>query len=118
MNEAGAAARRHADPIFEAARAEGRSSLLEHEVYALLAGAGFDVPRHVFWPFAPGELPRGIKEFLESVPGDEVVLKIASPDLAHKSDVGGLSRSKKSPDSVSAAARKLWEDVSRRAPDA
>ncbi|HEX7615035.1 MAG TPA: acetate--CoA ligase family protein [Thermoanaerobaculia bacterium] len=118
MNEAGAAARRHADPIFEAARAEGRSSLLEHEVYALLAGAGFDVPRHVFWPFAPGELPMGIKEFLESVPGDEVVLKVASPHILHKSDVGGFSFSKKSPASVAAAAKKMWDDVGRRAPGA
>ena len=28
-------------------------ALLEHEVYALLKSAGFDVPRHFFWPGAP-----------------------------------------------------------------
>ncbi len=95
-----------------------RASLLEHEVYALLASGGFDVPRHVFWEGAPGDPPRRIQEFLEGVPGGEVVLKIASPDLAHKSDVGGLSLSKKSPESISAAARKMWEDVGRRAPGA
>jgi acyl-CoA synthetase (NDP forming) len=120
MTGAGAAVPASAGPapILAAARAEGRTSLLEHEVYALLAGAGFAVPRHVFWPFAPGELPRGIKEFLESVPGDEVVLKVASPHILHKSDVGGFSFSKKSPASVVAAAKKMWEDVSRRVPDA
>ncbi|MCM3874876.1 MAG: acetate--CoA ligase family protein, partial [Thermoanaerobaculia bacterium] len=113
MSGTGTAARGAAGPapIFEAARAGGRTSLLEHEVYALLAGAGFDVPRHVFWEGEPGDPPRGIQEFLEGVPGGEVVLKIASPDLAHKSDVGGFSFSKKSPASVVAAAKKLWEDV-------
>ena len=121
MNEAGVAARRHADPIFEAACAEGRSSLLEHEVYALLQRAGFEVPRHFFWEGTPGQIPRQLGDFLEGIGGDaagDVILKIASPDLAHKTDVGGLSLSKKSPESVSVAARKIWEDVSRRAPDA
>ncbi len=95
-------------------------ALLEHEVYALLAAAGFDVPRHVFWPGAPGQVPRQIEDFLGGLESaaDDVVLKIASPDLAHKSDVGGLLLSKKSPASVLAAAKKIWEDVSRRAPGA
>ncbi len=97
-------------------------ALLEHEVYALLAAAGFDVPRYVFWQGAPGQVPRQIEDFLEGLEkeeaGGEVVLKIASPDLAHKSDVGGLSLSKKSSSSVAVAAKKIWEDVSRRAPGA
>lgn len=96
-------------------------ALLEHEVYALLQDAGFDVPRHVFWPGAPEQPPRQIEDFLEGLGGDaagDVVLKIASPDLAHKSDVGGLSLSRKSSSSVAAAAKKMWDEVSRRAPDA
>lgn len=97
---------------------DGRTSLLEHEVYALLAGAGFDVARHVFWEGAPEEISEEIKDFLEGLGGEEVVLKIASPDLAHKSDVGGLSFSKKIPLSVAVAARKMWDDVGRRAPGA
>jgi len=40
-------------------------ALLEHEVYALLKEAGFDVPRHVFWQGAPGQAPRQIEDFLE-----------------------------------------------------
>ena len=104
--------------IFRAARAGGRAALFEHEVYAVLQAAGFDVPRHVFWNGAPGLVPTEIGDFLEGLRGDDVVLKIVSPDLAHKSDVGGLSFSKKSPASVIAAARTMWEDVSRRAPAA
>jgi acyl-CoA synthetase (NDP forming) len=107
-----------AAPVLAAARAGGRTSLLEHEVYALLGATGFDVPRHVFWNGAPGLVPTEIGDFLEGLRGDDVFLKIVSPDLAHKSDVGGLSFSKKSPASVIAAARTMWEDVSRRAPSA
>ncbi|MDL2718652.1 MAG: acetate--CoA ligase family protein [Acidobacteriota bacterium] len=96
-------------------------SLLEHEVYALLSGAGFAVPQHVFWEGEPGDPPGRIQDFLEGLGGDaagDVVLKIASPDLAHKSDVGGLALSKKSSSSVAAAAKQIWEDIGRRAPDA
>lgn len=104
------------------ARAVGRTSLLEHEVYALLAGAGFAVPRHFFWEGEPREISEEIEDFLEGLEGGEaeceVVLKIASPDLAHKSDVGGLLLSKKSSSSVLPAARKMWDEVSRRAPEA
>ncbi|MEO8586334.1 MAG: acetate--CoA ligase family protein [Acidobacteriota bacterium] len=98
-----------------------RTSLLEHEVYALLVGAGFAVPRHVFWEGAPERVPREIEDFLEGIGGDaagEVILKIASRDLAHKSDVGGLSLSRKSLPSVAAAAQKIWDGVGRRAPGA
>jgi acyl-CoA synthetase (NDP forming) len=93
-------------------------ALLEHEVYALLAAAGFDVPRHVFWNGAPGRVPTEIEEFLEDLRGDEAVLKVASPQILHKSDVGGISLSKKSPAAVADAAKKMWDDVGRRAPDA
>ena len=65
-------------------------------------------------------MPREIEDFLEGLEKElgEVLLKIASPDLAHKSDVGGLLLSKKSPSSVLAGAQKIWEDVGRRAPGA
>lgn len=97
-------------------------ALLEHEVYALLKSAGFEVPRHIFLPGVPEKAERQLEDFLEGLGKEdaagEVVLKIASPDLAHKSDVGGLSLSKKSSSSVLAAAKKIWDDVALRAPGA
>ena len=66
----------------------------------------------------PGHVPTEIEDFLEGSRGDDVVLKIVSPGLAHKSDVGGFSFSKKSSASVIAAAKKMWDDVGRRAPEA
>jgi len=104
--------------ILRKAREDGRTALFEHEVYSILEAAGFDVPRHVFWSGAPGRVPAEIEEFLEGLRGDEAVLKIASPQILHKSDVGGLSFSKKSPAAVADAATKMWDDVGRRAPEA
>ena len=100
--------------------APGRAALLEHEVYALLARAGFDVPRHFFWPGEPKKVERALEDFLEghTGEGDEVVLKVAAERILHKSDVGGYSLSKKSPASVLAAAQRIWTDVSHRAPEA
>jgi acyl-CoA synthetase (NDP forming) len=101
--------------------AAGRTALLEHEVYALLQGAGFDVPRHFFWTGAPEQVEGPLEDFLEGLggdPGDDVVLKVASERILHKSDVGGLLLSRKSPSSVLASAKRMWDEVSRRAPDA
>ena len=95
--------------------------MLEHEVYALLKASGFDVPRHVFWEGAPAQVPRQIEDFLEGLggdPGTRSSSRSRRRDLAHKSDVGGLSLSKKSPSSVAAAAKKMWDEVGRRAPGA
>ena len=104
-------------PIFEAARAGGRTSLLEHEVYALLACAGFDVPRHVLWPGAPGDrVPADVRNFLEAAPGEDVVLKIVAPGLLHKSDVGGVAFARREPSAVLNAAQRMFAETGRKAP--
>ncbi len=98
-------------------RTAGRSALLEHEVYAVLAAAGFDVPRFAYWAGEPGEaLPAGIASLLAGAAGG-VVLKIVSPGILHKSDVGGVATAPAEPGAVIAAARRVWDDVGRRLPD-
>ncbi|HEX2757388.1 MAG TPA: acetate--CoA ligase family protein, partial [Thermoanaerobaculia bacterium] len=105
--------------IFRAARQSGRATLLEHEVYAVLTAAGFDVPRYVFWPGAPGEgLPGEVQALLAAAPGDDVVLKIVAPGLLHKSDVGGVAFAPRDPSAVLEAARRVHAEVGRRAPEA
>ena len=104
--------------ILAGARRAGRSALLEHEVYAILAAAGIDVPRFAYWAGEPGAaVPDEVARLLEKGPG-EVVLKIVSPEILHKSDVGGVAVSSTEPTAVGAAARRIWDDVGRRMPDA
>ena len=73
--------------LFQTAAAQGRQFLFEHEVYALLRNLGSETPpRCVLLP-AGTRLP---DEELMVLPGDRVVLKIVSPYIVHKSDVGGV----------------------------
>ncbi|HJS57257.1 MAG TPA: acetate--CoA ligase family protein, partial [Vicinamibacteria bacterium] len=112
-------AQRDIDDIVAAVRASGRDALFEHEVYAVLASAGFEVPRHFVWSGDPAEAPEGaLAAFLDALPARRVVLKIVSSQILHKSDVGGLAFAERTVDAVRATAVGLWADVSARAPGA
>ena len=75
------------DRLFAAAEKEGRAFLLEPEVYAVLKAAGLAVPRFLFVP--KGE--RIGSQALKKLGSPEVVLKVVSPLIIHKSDVGGVT---------------------------
>ncbi len=95
----------------------GREALLEHEVYAILGAAGFDVPRHFLWSGRPADTPGGeLAAFLEGLPGQGVVLKIVAPGVLHKSEVGGIAFTGRSAALVREEAGRLWDEVGRRAP--
>ena len=107
------------DPLLAGVRAAGREVLLEPEVYEVLGRAGFDVPRHFFWRGCPEDAPGDeLAALLEALPGNETVLKIVAPGILHKTDVGGIAFSGRSPDLVRADASRLWAEVGRRAPGA
>ena len=80
---------------------EGREVLLEPEVYALLAAAGIDVPAH--------RVVGGPDEVTGSAlpPGDEVMVKVVSPDVLHKSDVGGVVACPNHPSAVRRAVARV-----------
>ena len=92
-----------ASAVLRSAEAEGRTVLLEHEVYALLASAGIDVPRHHVLA-APDGADASLCSALAS---EEVVVKVASPDLLHKSDVGGVVVCANEPGAVRDAAARV-----------
>lgn len=50
--------------------------------------------------------------------GDSIVLKVSSPDLAHKSDVGGVALDLRGDDRVRQAYKTMLAEVTSRAPDA
>jgi indolepyruvate ferredoxin oxidoreductase beta subunit len=91
---------------------EGRRPLYEHEVYMLIELIGaISPPRYVFVP-KDSLISR---EALDQFPGERVVLKIVSQDVAHKSDVDGISFVPKDYETV---RRELERLVARHAPTA
>ena len=86
--------------LFETARRDGRDVFLETEGLQFLEALGLPSPAHVFFRSA-AELAA---EALERLAGDRVVLKVVSPQILHKSDVGGVAIVGKSLPSIVAAA--------------
>ena len=95
------------DPI-ATARAEGRTLLSEAEAKELLAAAGVPVTETRVATSAE-EAAALAEEF-----GYPVVLKIVSPDIAHKSDVGGVALGFEDADAV----REGYESMLARVEDA
>lgn len=102
---------RRAARLLEAARREGRDALLEPEGYALLRELGIPAPRHVFIRRSAG-VPARVFSF----PGTELVLKVVSPDILHKSDVGGVRIVPKTRRAAEAALRGMKRRFRRRKP--
>ncbi|MBN2448265.1 MAG: indolepyruvate oxidoreductase subunit beta, partial [Phycisphaerae bacterium] len=66
---------------------QGRRQLYEHEVYQLVEIVGaITPPRHVFVNKGGTISPDALANF----PGDQVVLKLVSPDVVHKSDAAAV----------------------------
>ncbi len=103
-----------AGAVLGRADAEGRTALLEHEVYTLLAPAGVGVPAH--------RAVRGPEEVDDSLcaalGSTEVVVKVVSPDILHKSDVGGVAFCENDPGRIRDAVADVLGSSRRAAPGA
>jgi indolepyruvate ferredoxin oxidoreductase beta subunit len=98
--------------VLTAARANGRTQLFEHEVYQLVALAGgITPPGHLFIPNGTAVSDADLMGF----PGERVVLKIVSPEIVHKSDVGGVAFVPKSAEEVQREIDQLIRRHSRKA---
>jgi len=80
--------------LFDRVRSEGRVSIGDTEAREVLEAYGFPIPQSRL-----AETPEEAIEFAEEM-GYPVVLKIASPDILHKTDVGGIKLNLGSPDDV------------------
>ncbi len=100
-----------AESIIAAARAQGRALLLEHEVKALLNNYGARVPRESLCTTSAEA--RAATKMLAG----PCVLKIVSPDISHKSDVGGV-RVGVPPAEVEAVLEEMLAAVRSRQPTA
>jgi len=73
--------------VFAAAASEGRFQLFEYETYEVLSALGSEsVPKHHLLARNHRLTAELLAQFIE----EKVVLKIVSPDIVHKSDVGGV----------------------------
>ncbi len=77
-------AREQAATILARAHAQNRNLLLENEVKALLAVYGVRIPGEMMCTSPADALAAG------QALGKPCVLKIVSPDISHKSDIGGV----------------------------
>ena len=102
------------EPITELLRnayAEGRQFLYEYEVYNLLSLSGSETPPKCSF------IPRNARladEEVMAMPGDKAVLKIVSPTIIHKTEVGGVRIVPKTPDKVRSAVRRMLSEVPER----
>jgi acetyltransferase len=80
--------------LFDRVRAEGRVSIGDVEAWTVLECYGFTIPESRL-----AETPEEAVEIAEDM-GYPVVLKLASPDILHKTDVGGVKLDLRSPDDV------------------
>ncbi len=98
--------------IIEAARKEGRRKLLEHEAMELVKLYGVPVPEFSL-ARSPEEAVAAAKRI-----GFPVVLKIVSPDVVHKSDVGGVLLGLESEEQVYEGYKRVIDNVQRSMPKA
>jgi len=100
------------ESVVNQARAEGRSLLNEIEAKELLHAAGVPVARTVL-----AATKEDAREKAAQV-GYPVVLKIVSPDIAHKSDVGGVKVGLEDEAAVSAAFDEIITNATKAVPHA
>ncbi|UTF49710.1 acetate--CoA ligase family protein [Desulfomicrobium sp. ZS1] len=100
--------------IFAEAQNTGRDLLYEHEVYSLLQNLGSETPPRSLLLQA-GTRPTDGE--LHALPGDRVVLKIVSPYIVHKSDVGGVRIIPKHPDKIRSTWRRMMYEVAENYAD-
>jgi len=98
--------------LFDRVLEEGRNSIGDAESREILKAYGFDVPEVKIAEDADEAV-----EIAEEL-GYPIVLKIASPDILHKTDVGGVKLNLSSPDDVRDAFDLIMYRAQKHQPDA
>ena len=98
--------------VFDEVRAQSRTTLLEEEGYKVLEAYGFSIPKK--------HLAQNEEECIKAVQeiGYPVVMKIASPEIVHKSDAGGVKIGLKNEDEIRQAFRTIISNAKKYRPDA
>ncbi|HCN20185.1 MAG: acyl-CoA synthetase [Planctomycetes bacterium RIFCSPHIGHO2_02_FULL_50_42] len=96
--------------VFSRARERGHLTLAEGDAREVVAAYGFRLPKSVLAAARSSAV-----EAAEEI-GYPVVLKVASPDILHKSDIRGVRLGLEGPDEVGRAFESVVEGVRRRVP--
>lgn len=98
--------------VLEGAKQNGRFTIGDTEAWDILTAYGLSIPRSI--------LAKTPQEALEAAGkiGYPVVLKIASPDILHKTDVGGVKVGLETPDQVQDAFELMIYRTERFLPEA
>jgi acetyltransferase len=98
--------------VISRATSEGRKMLMPDEVCEVLSACGIRI--------APCKIARSPEEAVQAAEcmGYPVALKIASPNITHKSDVGGVKLDLRTPSDVRLAYHEIMANVSKYVPGA
>jgi len=97
--------------IVEDIKAQGRDFLMEHEARKVMEICGVSTPK---WGFATTE-----DEAVDQAEGMyPLAMKIASPDIVHKTDVGGVLLNIRDEEELRAKYQEMMEKVKQAAPEA
>lgn len=94
------------DDVFKVAAQMGRRTLYEHEVYEILGLLGINTPRYLVVK-EPGELSNKMLSGF----GPNLVLKIISPEIAHKQKLGGVKIVENQPVLLQEAMERMQKEV-------
>ncbi|MDE1766384.1 MAG: acetate--CoA ligase family protein [Thaumarchaeota archaeon] len=99
--------KKHVEKIFAKVRAEGRKNLLEEEGQEVLKAYGVPLPKSIL-ATKDREAAAAAKKI-----GYPVVMKIASPQIIHKSDAGGVKVGLKTPQEVKRAFKEIIKNAKK-----
>ncbi len=94
--------------LFKTAQEDNRDALFEYEVYELLSLSGSETPPKSNF------IPKNVKinpDEIMALSGEKTVLKIVSPTITHKTEVGGVRIIDKKPEKVLSAIRRMYSEV-------
>lgn len=101
---------RNINRVFKRAESDGRSFLLEHEVYQILEATGIKTPCCLFKK--KGE--RATEEELELFSEESLVVKVVAPFVVHKTDVGGIEFVRKDAEEINDVCERMIRTVPQR----
>jgi len=106
-----------AKKLIREAVSSGKKSLLEPEAKALLSAYWIAVPKSVSGRWSGVSGPQRIKEAISNL-SPPFVVKVVSPDILHKSDLGGVVAGLKNEIEIRQAMEEIEKRINKKSPKA